>query len=95
MNEGAALATGTAIGIGVILLILAVSGLIIGALARLLLPGPDAMSIGRTMLYGLGGSLLGGLISRLAGINSAVLNTIIGVLVAMGLIWFFTRRRKS
>jgi uncharacterized membrane protein YeaQ/YmgE (transglycosylase-associated protein family) len=45
------------------LILLALSGLIIGALARLLLPGRDPMSILQTMLVGIAGSLVAGLIA--------------------------------
>ncbi|MBV8985142.1 MAG: GlsB/YeaQ/YmgE family stress response membrane protein [Acidimicrobiia bacterium] len=40
------------------------SGLVIGALGRLVIPGPNPMSIGMTILVGIGGSILGGLIGR-------------------------------
>ena len=40
-------------------------GLIAGALARLVVPGDDDMGIGATILLGLGGSLVGGLIGYL------------------------------
>jgi uncharacterized membrane protein YeaQ/YmgE (transglycosylase-associated protein family) len=43
--------------------LLALSGLLIGALARLLLPGRDPMSLLETMLAGIGGSLIAGLIA--------------------------------
>lgn len=43
----------------------AVTGAIVGGLARLALPGPDPMSIGQTILVGIGGSLGAGLIVRL------------------------------
>jgi uncharacterized membrane protein YeaQ/YmgE (transglycosylase-associated protein family) len=49
-------------GILVYLIVLAVSGLIIGALARLALPGPDPMGIGTTILIGVVGSFVGGLV---------------------------------
>jgi uncharacterized membrane protein YeaQ/YmgE (transglycosylase-associated protein family) len=42
---------------------LIVMGLIIGALARLLLPGRDPMSLFETMLVGISGSLVAGLIA--------------------------------
>lgn len=42
------------------ILILLGVGLIFGALARLLLPGPDPMSVPQTWLLGVAGSLLGG-----------------------------------
>ncbi len=44
------------------LIVLAISGLFVGALARLSLPGPDPMSISRTILLGLAGNLGAGLI---------------------------------
>jgi uncharacterized membrane protein YeaQ/YmgE (transglycosylase-associated protein family) len=50
----------------VLLLLLALSGLIVGALARLALPGKDPMSIGQTMLIGIAGSLAAGLLADLA-----------------------------
>ena len=43
---------------------LIVTGLILGALARLLVPGRDPMSIGGTILLGIVGSIVGGLIGR-------------------------------
>ena len=47
-------------GLLVYLILLAFSGLIVGALARLALPGPDPMGIGTTILIGLAGSFIGG-----------------------------------
>jgi uncharacterized membrane protein YeaQ/YmgE (transglycosylase-associated protein family) len=47
----------------VFLILLAVFGLVTGALARLLLPGPDPMGIGMTILVGLLGSFAAGLFS--------------------------------
>ena len=44
------------------LITLAFWGLIIGAFARLALPGKDPMSIPMTMLVGIAGSLIGGVI---------------------------------
>ena len=46
----------------VYLISLAFWGLIIGAFARLALPGKDPMSIPMTMLVGIAGSLIGGVI---------------------------------
>lgn len=48
----------------VFIIVVAVSGLIIGALARLALPGPDPMGIPATIALGFGGSFLGGIIAR-------------------------------
>jgi len=41
-----------------------IGGLIIGALARLLVPGPNPMGLGLTILIGIVGSILGGAIAR-------------------------------
>ena len=49
-------------GLVTYLILVALSGLLIGGLARLALPGPDPMGLGATMLIGIGGSLVGGLI---------------------------------
>ena len=38
-------------------------GLVAGALARLIMPGKDSMSILATMLLGIAGSIVGGLVS--------------------------------
>jgi uncharacterized membrane protein YeaQ/YmgE (transglycosylase-associated protein family) len=45
------------------LLLLALIGLVVGGLARLLLPGPDPMGIVETILIGLFGSFAAGLFS--------------------------------
>lgn len=44
---------------------IALSGLIIGALGRLIVPGPNPMSIFSTILIGLAGSAIGGIIGHL------------------------------
>ena len=59
------------------------------------LPGRDDMSIGRTILYGIGGSFLGGLVGRLVGVQSQLLGFLLSVAMAALLIWFFTRRKAS
>lgn len=91
--DGAGIGWGTVAGIGILLFVayLAVAGLVIGALARWLLPGPDPMSYPRTILFGLGGSLLGGLAGRVLGISGG-LDFLLGVAGAMALIWYFRRR---
>jgi uncharacterized membrane protein YeaQ/YmgE (transglycosylase-associated protein family) len=50
--------------LGFILFIL-LWGFIIGGLARFAIPGPDPMPIWMTIAIGIGGSLIGGLVSRL------------------------------
>ena len=69
-------------------------GLLIGAVARFLLPGPDPMSWGKTMLFGVGGSFLGGFVGRALGLTG-LFGFVLSVACAAGLIWFFTRRNRS
>jgi uncharacterized membrane protein YeaQ/YmgE (transglycosylase-associated protein family) len=47
------------------ILFLVVGGLVVGALARLALPGPDPMSILATIGLGIAGSFIGGVVSYL------------------------------
>ncbi len=68
-----------------------ISGLIIGALGRLAVPGPNPMSIGTTILVGVAGAFIGGLIGYLLGAG-AVLTFILEVLVAAAIIYFMQRR---
>ena len=49
------------------LLSLLVSGLIIGLLARFAVPGKDPLKLWQTILLGIAGSLLGGLVAGLLG----------------------------
>jgi uncharacterized membrane protein YeaQ/YmgE (transglycosylase-associated protein family) len=45
-----------------------ISALIVGALARFAVPGPDPLPIWQTILLGLTGSLIGGLLAGLFGL---------------------------
>ncbi len=67
---------------------------IFGALGRLAVPGPNPMSIGMTVLVGIGGSFLGGLVGRLLAADSAI---VIWILMALGaaLIVFLMQRRGA
>ena len=49
------------------ILSLIVSGLIIGLLARFAVPGKDPLKLWQTILLGIAGSLLGGLVAGLVG----------------------------
>lgn len=42
-----------------------VTGLVVGALGRLVVPGPNPMGIFSTILVGLAGAFLGGIVGRL------------------------------
>ena len=76
------------------ILALVVQGLIVGALARLALPGRDPMSIPQTIGVGLAGSLIAGLlIYALSGGREAP--GFIGALLASIAIVDFIRRRRG
>jgi uncharacterized membrane protein YeaQ/YmgE (transglycosylase-associated protein family) len=71
---------------------LAVTGLVIGAFARLALPGPDPMGIGQTILVGLAGSFVGGIITSLiAGRNAW--SFLVAVAVSTGIVYLIRRSR--
>jgi uncharacterized membrane protein YeaQ/YmgE (transglycosylase-associated protein family) len=48
------------------IIVVAITGLVLGALARLLVPGRDPMTLLQTMLVGITGSLIAGLIAYYA-----------------------------
>jgi uncharacterized membrane protein YeaQ/YmgE (transglycosylase-associated protein family) len=78
-------------GLLVYLLVLVLVGLVVGALARLALPGPDPMSIPATIGIGLLGSLIGGLIMAvLFGRNGAGL--VVSVACATAIVYLRRRR---
>lgn len=94
MDPGAATGGMVAVGFGVFVLYVAVMGLIVGALARWILPGPDPMSWLATIGYGLAGSFLGGLLGRLLHLPNW-LDLVASVAGAALLIWFFRRRKVA
>jgi len=53
------------VGLLVFIIVLLVGGLIVGALARLAVPGPDPMSIPATIALGIGGAFVGGIIGAI------------------------------
>jgi uncharacterized membrane protein YeaQ/YmgE (transglycosylase-associated protein family) len=75
----------------VYLIVIAVGGLFVGALARLALPGKDPMSLGQTMLIGIAGSLIGGLITW--ALWDAGPGIAISVLFATVIVYFVRRSR--
>ena len=76
----------------VYLILLAVSGLIVGALGRLALPGPDPMGMGQTIMIGLGGSFLAGLVSwAIFGHNAGGL--LLAVAFSAGIVYLIRRSR--
>jgi uncharacterized membrane protein YeaQ/YmgE (transglycosylase-associated protein family) len=68
----------------VFFLLFALSGLIVGALARLAVPGPDPMSIWATIALGIVGSLLGGIVAQLLGMeNAGIILMVIGATLVL------------
>ncbi|HEU4489033.1 MAG TPA: hypothetical protein VFS38_07075 [Actinomycetota bacterium] len=60
-----------------------VAGLIIGALARLVRPGKQNLSILMTLLLGLAGSVIGGIVANLLGTGDIFELNFIGFVVAV------------
>jgi uncharacterized protein (TIGR03382 family) len=75
------------------LILLAVSGLFVGALARLALPGKDPMSVPQTILIGIAGSFLAGLVVYAISGRPTGAGIVLSVLVATGLVYLVRRRR--
>jgi uncharacterized membrane protein YeaQ/YmgE (transglycosylase-associated protein family) len=69
-------------------------GLVAGALARLALPGPDPMPIWATILLGLGGALVGGIIfGILFGTGGGLIAAVIGSMILLYLYRRFVQHR--
>ncbi len=67
------------------------TGLLIGALGRLVIPGPNPMSIGVTILIGIGGAFIGGIIGALLNLPW-LLVVLLEVAVAAAIVYFMQRR---
>ena len=77
----------------VYLILLAVTGLFIGALARLALPGPDPMTVFQTILLGLAGNFIAGVVVWLVWRH-----TFPGIVLSVAcstLILYFIRRSRG
>ncbi len=79
----------------VFLLILVLQGLIVGAFARLALPGKDPMSLPQTMLVGIAGSFIGGVIVYLVTGGRYYGAGWLGSLACATVIVYFIRRRRG
>ena len=85
------------------ILYLIVIGIVAGFLARLLVPGPDPMGIGGTMLLGIVGSFIGGFLGFLlfghdfdegAFQASGLIGSIVGAVIAL-LVYRAVNRRTA
>ena len=76
-------------------------GLIVGALAKLFMPGKDPGGVIITMLLGIAGSLVAGFIGRALGwyhsgtSGPGIIASIIGAMVLLGIYRLLLRRRHT
>jgi len=82
------------VGLIAFIIVLLVGGLIVGALARLAVPGPDPMSIWATIALGLGGSIIGGILARiLIGTAGGFIFALLGAILLLILYRHFVQHR--
>ena len=79
------------------LLWVAIIGLIVGALAKLIMPGKDPGGIFVTMLLGIAGSVLATWIGRLLGLyapdaSAGFIMSIVGAVILLAIYHFFRRK---
>ena len=79
----------------VFLLVLALFGLIVGAIARLLVPGPTPLGLLGTMAAGVGGAVLGGIVGRLLFGPTYAPGWIMSILFAVLIVALVSRRRVT
>jgi len=80
------------VGFILFVILLFLVGLVVGALARLLLPGPDPMGVGGTILLGIAGSFIAGLFSWFV-LHRHGGGLILSIVFSMLLLWI--RRRSA
>ncbi|MDQ3758948.1 MAG: hypothetical protein M3331_03265 [Actinomycetota bacterium] len=76
------------------IILVALNGLIIGALARLVLPGKDPMSILQTILVGIVGSMAGGLIAYYAFGEEEVPGLLLAFVCTVALVFGIRKLRE-
>ena len=77
-----------------LLISIVISGLIVGALGRLAIPGPNPMSIGMTIAVGVGGALIGGILGSLITESAAII-FMLEVLAAAGIVYLMQRSQAG
>jgi uncharacterized membrane protein YeaQ/YmgE (transglycosylase-associated protein family) len=68
----------------------AVVGIIVGGLGRLAVPGPNPMGIGATILVGIAGAVVGGIIAYALGAPG--LGFILAIVAAAAIVYLLQRR---
>jgi uncharacterized membrane protein YeaQ/YmgE (transglycosylase-associated protein family) len=74
------------------LIVLAAIGLVVGSIARLLVPGPDPMGVGLTIAVGLVGSFSAGLFSWYV-LNRHGAGLLLSIAFSMLIVWGLRRTR--
>jgi uncharacterized membrane protein YeaQ/YmgE (transglycosylase-associated protein family) len=80
-------ATGAAVGGVIGILLVAVIGLVVGVVAKLLMPGPDPGGWFITILLGIAGSWIGGFLMSLTGLTGtlpALAASVVGAMLLLG-----------
>lgn len=72
------------------MIIVLVAGLFVGALGRLIIPGPNPMSILGTIGAGIGGAIIGGIVGAYFGVGAGLVLSVIG---AAFIVWWVERGR--
>ena len=88
-------AVGAAVGGVIGLLLVAVTGLVIGVIAKLLMPGKDPGGWFVTILLGIAGSWIGSFLMSLAGLSGTVPALIAAVIGAMILLAAYRLFKRS
>ena len=75
-------------------------GLIVGALAKLIMPGKDPGGVFVTMLLGIGGALVAGVVGRLLGLytpgqRTGFIMSTLGAIMLLALYRLITHRHSS
>jgi uncharacterized membrane protein YeaQ/YmgE (transglycosylase-associated protein family) len=81
-------------GLILFLIILFIEGLFVGALARLLLPGPDPMGIGMTVFVGLCGTFSAGLFSWYV-LHRHGWGLLLSVVFSMFVVWIYRQSHRG
>ena len=81
-------------GILAYIILLAILGLVVGGLGRLLLPGPDPMSAVQTIMIGIVASYAAGLFSWYV-LNRHGGGLLLSVVFSVAIVWLVRRYRQS
>jgi uncharacterized membrane protein YeaQ/YmgE (transglycosylase-associated protein family) len=76
-----------------VVLVLALEGLVVGAFARLALPGRDPMTLLQTMAVGLAGSVLSGIVVYALAGENAMPSFAVALLFSVAIVYVIRRRR--